>query len=299
MRAFVEVDYSVEFKCLDAALELKSYFADYCEIQICAFAQDPLFSGSQAEINRRLFNTAINRVGVDVLGTTPYVEDSANEAMENISYAVASASKANKHLDFHLDYNIDPKQPSMVHHVLAHIERANWRRSTTNRSVALGHCTRLTLFSKQEWQELAKRIKDKDLPIYFIGLPTSDLFIQGKPSENSGGGERTRGTLQIPQMMREYGIHGTIAINNVGNSFTPQGSCDPLALASWGVGIYQAGTRTDVECLFECVSSFAKKAIGFDTPGIETRAQARFIIFRGDVGKGVKLSTHRSRCVLR
>ena len=65
-------------------------------------------------------------------------------------------------------------------------------------------------------------------------------------------------------MIQKYGVNGIIAINNVGNTFTPQGSCDPLTLASWSIAVYQAGTAADTECLFECVSNRAREAIGFD-----------------------------------
>ena len=48
MRAFCEVDGGVGLKCLDAGLELKKEFEDRCEVQICAFAQLPLFTGQDA-----------------------------------------------------------------------------------------------------------------------------------------------------------------------------------------------------------------------------------------------------------
>ena len=72
--------------------------------------------------------------------------------------------------------------------------------------------------------------------------------MMGRPSKESGGGERPRGTLQILQMV-ERGFSAAIGINNVGNAFTPYGSCDPLALASFAVGTYQAGTKRDAEIL--------------------------------------------------
>ena len=296
MRVFAEVDHTVRFKCLDAAIKLKKLFASCCEIQVCAFAQDPIISGPHCDTNRQLFLEAMARSEVEVLGTTPYVEDSICNVLSNIHFAVKTANFARKHLDLHLDYNIDPKKQSIVHEVLGAAECVNWRRTITNKGIALGHCTRLTLFSRQEWEDLAKRIRDNDTPISFIGLPTSDLFIQGKPSDKSGGGERPRGTLQIPHMKQQYGLEGAIAINNVGNAFTPQGSCDPLALASWGVGIYQAGTKAGVECLFDCVSSDAKRAIGFDgDPRIVKRGKANFTVFGGGDEGTVKLSGQRPR----
>lgn len=111
----------------------------------------------------------------------------------------------------------------------------------------LGHCTRLTLFGREELVDLRKSLKE--LPVSFVGLPTSDLFMMGRPNEDSGGGTRVRGTLQIPQMIQNYGFNAAIGINNVGNAFTPHGSCDPLMLASLGVGVYQAGSKADTEIL--------------------------------------------------
>jgi hypothetical protein len=56
-----------------------------------------------------------------------------------------------------------------------------------------------------------------------------------------------------------------VSINNIGNAFTPQGSCDPLSIASLGVGVYQAGTKRDAEILYECISTRARNAIGLST----------------------------------
>jgi hypothetical protein len=47
MRAFVEVDAEVGFKCLDAGIELQKEYKESgrMNVQLCAFAQVPLFSG--------------------------------------------------------------------------------------------------------------------------------------------------------------------------------------------------------------------------------------------------------------
>jgi hypothetical protein len=50
-------------------------------------------------------------------------------------------------------------------------------------------------------------------------------------------------------MIRKHGLNAAIGANNVCNAFTPQGSLDPLSLASFGVGLYQASTKADVELL--------------------------------------------------
>jgi len=298
IRAFVEVDHGVAFKCLDAAIELKNFLANICAIQICVFAQDPIYSGPHGEENRRLMEEAVSREHVEVVGCTPYVEDSEEHMRMNVQWAVQNALHREKHLDLHLDYNLDADKDPLTRYVVEYLKTLKWPgRGDTNpqKTISLGHCTRLTLSSHDEWEFLSQEIGS--LPLHFIGLPTSDLFIQGKPSpDDSGGGERPRGTLQIPQMIRQYGISGCIAINNVGNAFTPHGSCDPLSIASMGVGLYHAGTKDDTHLLYECVSSRAKEAIGYHEQNFEVGKEANFVLF--DMAGGDRLSRQRGRKTL-
>lgn len=66
MRAFVEVDQEVGLKCLEAGLELKEEFRARCYIQICVFAQDPIFSYEDGgEAMTRLLELALSRNGVE------------------------------------------------------------------------------------------------------------------------------------------------------------------------------------------------------------------------------------------
>ncbi|KAL8830402.1 MAG: hypothetical protein Q9191_001455 [Dirinaria sp. TL-2023a] len=280
MRTFVEVDTTVRFKCLDAGLKLKQQFKGRCDVQICVFAQDPIFSPSKNHPEgRSLIEEALSREGIDVLGSTPYVEESPDLMKANVDWAVSTAVNHRKHLDLHLDYNIDPETPPLIDYVIDQLHQ-DWISKNQGKTIVLGHCTRLTLFAPDEWHQLKARMAN--LPIYFVGLPTSDLFMMGKPDASSGGGHRVRGTLQIPQMIQEYGLKGAIAINNIGNAFTPQGNGDPLSIASMGVGIYQAGTKEDARVLYECVSSCAKTAIGYPQPHspLTEGAPADFVLVR-------------------
>ncbi len=249
MRAFVEVDADVGFKCLDAGLKLKDEFKNCCHIQICAFAQEPVLSESKNHPEgKTLLEEALGRDGVDVLGSTPYVE--ANDVLirANIDWAISTALKHGKHLDLHIDYNLDHKKIPMTEHVIEAAKAQDWLIHAKGKTIVLGHCTRLTLLKTEEW--LSLRVRIADLPIFFIGLPTSDLLMARNPDDEEGAGRRTRGTLQIPEMIKKYELNGAIGVNNVGNPFTPQGNCDPMSLASVGVCIYQTGTKKDTELLY-------------------------------------------------
>jgi cytosine/adenosine deaminase-related metal-dependent hydrolase len=241
MRAFVEVDGIVELKCLQAGLKLKDEYRDKCDIQICAFAQLPVFSGyDQGAKVRELMSIAAVEKGVDVLGSTPYVEDNESKSKENVRWVTELALKHEKHLDLHLDYFLEEEKKPLVWDVLETLKELGWPNSG-GKQVTLGHCTRLTRFSKDEWLRLRQRIGE--MPISFVGLPTSDLFMMRTP-------EGLRGTLPIIELIKQYDLNAAISINNVGNAFTPQGNCDPLNLAQLAVGVYQAGTKGDAELIY-------------------------------------------------
>ena len=249
MRALVEVDSIVHFKCRDTALKLKAEFRDVCELQVCAFAQEPVLSGAKGTSeNARIMEEALTRDGVDVLGSTPYVEECEALMRANIEWAISTAMKYEKHLDLHLDYHLDPKKQPLVDFVIEKASKANWTGNQKDKTIVLGHCTRLSLLTSEEWQSLSGHIAD--LPIHFIGLPNSDIFMMGRPDQGDGGGPRMRGTLQVPEMIQRYNLMGAIGINHIGNAFTPQGNCDPMSIASMGVGLYHAGTKQDTAVLF-------------------------------------------------
>ena len=250
MRAFVEVDEVVSLKCVQAAIQLKKQYRDICEIQICAFAQLPLFAGEDGGKRRReLMEHALALPEVEVIGSTPYVEEEHDTMRRNITWTIEHALSLQKHLDFHLDYNLTAEEPPMIWCVMEELRRQSWEgKAGRDMTICLGHCTRLTLFEASGWRRVKR--ETEGFPVSFIGLPTSDIFIMGRPEEGEDGGSRVRGTLQIPEMINKYGLQGSFSINNVGNSFTPQGSCDPLSVAALGVGIYQSGTQQDTELLY-------------------------------------------------
>jgi cytosine/adenosine deaminase-related metal-dependent hydrolase len=270
LRAFVEIDDTVGTASLESAIRLKTDFSHLLHMQICAFAQDPIFSTERGELNRAILSAALDDYGadIDVLGTTPYVEKTEEAGLQNIRWAIETALRYGLHLDFHVEYNLDPGDGlGHVGDVIDFLVAQKWPTGRGAKTVVLGHATRLTQASDRTMADLAGRLHRTRLPVHFVGLPTSDMFMMGRPSEGSPSHARQRGTLNVPLMIREYGLNACVAVNNVGNAFTPYGNGDPLTLASWCVGLYHAGTVDDARLLYECVSSRAREAIGLGDRG--------------------------------
>ncbi|TRX88565.1 hypothetical protein FHL15_010516 [Xylaria flabelliformis] len=273
MRAFVELDHVTGTLPLTAAIRLKKDFSHLLELQICAFAQDPVFSTTHGDENRNIIEGALVEFAdsIEALGTTPYVETSRDASLSNIEWAITTALKHNLHLDFHLDYTLDspspsPSQKPLIYSVLEFLGRHRWAQiAKKTKTIVIGHCTQLSVLEDAERKTLAEAVIASKLPIHFVGLPTSDLFMMGRPNPDSTSSHnRPRGTIHVPSMITELGLSACLGVNNVGNAFTPYGTGDPLQLVSWAVGIYQVGTSREAKLLYECVSTRARQAIGLD-----------------------------------
>ncbi|KAF9454709.1 hypothetical protein P691DRAFT_716456 [Macrolepiota fuliginosa MF-IS2] len=310
MRAHVEVDAIVGFSCLDVASKLKAQYKDICDVQIAVFAQEALFrnpSDTEPGENYTVLCEAARRQEVSVIGSAPYVEPTTEQAKKNIKLILEAAmnytgsqSISWRHVDFHLDYNLDSAAEPLIHEVITQarvyyhldspdrapegsapgsivpdvVDAGSVQQSWSIKSpsphatnynpsgprITIGHATRLQLFSPVEWHPLSAAING--LPITLVGLPQSDMFIQGRVHQNDPLGP-PRSTLRVPLIEKDYGVKVAMAVNNVDNAFTPQGTLDPLSsLVSFGVVIFQAVTPGDIRTLIEAVTLTSKRAIG-------------------------------------
>ena len=227
------------------------------------FAQEPLFSypdDAVAGPNFSLLKDAILRPSVTVIGSAPYVESTVEQAKMNIQLIFDLADTCNvNYVDFHLDYNLDPSSELLIYEVIFQL-KTRYRRSSSSSSsgpypessrkrcprITIGHATRLQLFTQTQWRDLVEAISD--LPITFVGLPQSDIFMQGRAYKDTPLGA-PRGTLRVPYIAKNYGLEIAMSVNNVDNAFTPQGSLDPLSLCTFGVAIFQTATPEDIRTL--------------------------------------------------
>nr|GAT60317.1 predicted protein [Mycena chlorophos] len=259
IRAHVEVDEAVGLLCVETGLQLSEAFQEVCDVQVAAFAQEPLFVGSSTEPgeNYALLVRALEKHAnkIKVVGSAPYVEPSIAQAKLNIGLVLDLAIKHHLHADFHLDYNLDPSSEPLIHTVISEAKRRAW---PSELGIAIGHATRLQLFIPAEWEALGAATGN--LPITLIGLPQSDMYMMGRSAFDAPLGA-PRGTLRVPQLASRHGIHAAMAVNNVQNAFTPQGSLDPLALCTLGVALFQSATPADLRELLRAVTLTAKQAV--------------------------------------
>lgn len=127
MRVFVEADEVAELRAVQAALSLKREFINQCYLQICAFAQLALFDPGDVGSRRREFIVkALEYDEVEVVGSTPYVEQDRSSSEENVRWTMNQALSHGKHLDFHLDYSLNDQMEPLVGFVMQELVHTKW-----------------------------------------------------------------------------------------------------------------------------------------------------------------------------
>ncbi|KAF8526652.1 hypothetical protein BU17DRAFT_40552 [Hysterangium stoloniferum] len=259
MRAHVEVDNIVMLKCLEAGIQLKEETKHLCDVEIAIFAQEPLYLSSLSPIpssHLAFLVTAASYLSVSAVGSAPYVEPSHDHALKNIDHIFKIALTHNLHIDFHLDYNISPESKVLTHYVIEQAHVLAWKTRMVGKRITIGHAPRLGLLSHPEITELRERIGD--LPISIVGLPQTDMYMLGRDDP-----KKPRGTLNVPEWKGKFEFPDiAMAVNNVGNPFTPQGSLDPLSLCTFGVAVFQTGLPVDCYNLLDAVTNASKRAVG-------------------------------------
>ncbi|KAJ7250905.1 hypothetical protein B0H12DRAFT_1202867 [Mycena haematopus] len=265
MRAHVEIDTAVEFLCLETGQKLRKDFLDVCAFNWQVkqsvhrpFAQEPLFDTPESTEPGRNYTLLAEAAAndIEVVGSAPYVEPTLEQAKANIMLLLKLAQKHGSHVDFHLDYNLDPASEPLIFEVISAAKKLSWSRESR---ITIGHATRLQLFTPPQWDDLVAAIGE--LPIMFVGLPQSDMYMLGRQETNTSLGP-PRSTLRIPYIANKYNIEMAMSVNNVQNAFTPQGSLDPLSLCALGVALFQSATPRDLRTLVRSVTLTSKRAIG-------------------------------------
>jgi hypothetical protein len=195
--------------------------------------------------NLSLLQKAAAKPGISAVGSAPYVEPTISKSRLNIDHVFDIALFNNLHVDFHLDYNVSPATEPLTYYVIQRLRDLDWKKRMPGKHVTIGHASRLGLLSSEELRALHEDIKG--LPVTLVGLPQTDMYMLGRDDPN-----KPRSTLRVTELVNDYGLAVAMSVNNVGNAFTPQGSLDPLSLCTFGVAVFQAGTRTDCNVLLVC-----------------------------------------------
>jgi cytosine deaminase len=247
LRTFVEIDPRPGFRSFDTVKKLKADYAWAIDIENCAPAQEGV---TNEPVTEAMLERALES-GADLVGGCPYVDP---QLVEHIRPIFDLGVRYDMLVDFHLDFDLDPKRS----HLPAVIAEASARRRQGR--VSVGHVTKLSAMGSEELEALGRALSEAGIAV--AALPATDLYLKGR------GVDRLlpRGVAPIHRLATQ-GVVTTIATNNVLNPLTPYGDVSLIRMANLFANVAQIGTSAELNMVFGMITRELSKPADRDTNG--------------------------------
>ena len=257
MRTHVEIDRRIGLRSFEAIRQLKRDYAWAIDLSICVFPQEGLFNnpGTEALLIEAL------EAGADLVGGCPYTD---TEPQAHITRIFDLAQRFDVDIDFHLDFDLDPRWM----HLDAVLHETDVRRYGGR--VAAGHATKLSALKPESLAAITKRLAAAGVAV--TALPSTDLFLTGREhTENV-----PRGIAPVHRLARG-GVCCSIATNNVLNPFTPFGDLSLLRMANLYANVCHAGPA-EFDTVLDLVTESPARLLRLQGYGIKAGAFADLVV---------------------
>ncbi len=259
MRSHVEVDPIVGLMGMEAILPLREEYAPAIDLQICAFAQEGILQapGTEGLLRRAL------RMGANLIGGCPYND---TDAFDHIRIVFALARAFDVDVDFHLDFNDQPRNRH-IHAVIDETVKMGWQGR-----VAVGHMSELAALLPVERDDLIARMAAAGIGV--IVLPTTDLYLMGRATQVNP----PRGLAPIRPMLAG-GVAVALATNNIRNPFTTVGTGDLTHMGFIGAVAGHMGTPAALRDLFATLTVHPARILRLPDYGLAPGRRADLIVW--------------------
>ncbi len=200
--------------------------------------------------------------GADLIGGCPYTDP---EPAEHIRRIFDLAQRHGVAVDFHLDFDLDPRGSNLPEVIAQTLARGYEGR------VSVGHVTKLSALPRRKVDALGRRLAEAGIAV--TALPATDLFLTGRDFDRL----TPHGVAPI-HWLTEMGVVTTISTNNVMNPFTPFGDASLMRMANLYANVAQIGAPAELAKVFAMITTSAAKLVG-RRPGLEVGAPADLVIF--------------------
>lgn len=283
-RTHVDIGEDIGLNALAAVAAVREVVAPLCDVQIVAFASNPL-SGRAGARSRVLLGEAMS-AGADVAGACPALDPDPSACIEACLRVAADRGAA---VDLHIDEGLDPDLCTLS--LLAETVR----RTGFPYSVTASHCVSLGMMPVERARQVADQVAAAGIAV--VCLPQTNLYLQGRNHPEAA----PRGLTAL-RVLRAAGVRVAAGGDNLQDPFNCLGRADPLETAALLVLVGHDRPET----AYSSISSVARDVLGL--PGVEIRpgAPAELLAIRaGTVRQAIAESTvdrvviHAGRIVAR
>jgi cytosine deaminase len=261
VRSHVDVT-DPKFVALDALLELRDRVRDVMELQLVAFPQEGICSFPNGE---RMLEEAARR-GVDAIGAIPHFEDTREDGVRSIEYAVDVAVRHGLYVDAHCD-EIDDEQSRFVEVLAAQALRSGLRDKVT-----ASHTTAMGSYAPAYSYKLQRILVRAGINL--VSNPLVNLHLQGR----FDGYPKRRGLTQVKEMLAA-GVNVAFGHDDIMDPWYPLGTANPIQLAFVGAHATQLTAPHEITECFRMITDRAAAVLGIgDRYGIREGGPANLIL---------------------
>jgi cytosine deaminase len=248
MRTQLEVDPGIGLRGLEGVRPLIGEYKWAIDLEICIFPQEGLLNNPGTD---ELMLAAL-RSGGSVVGAAPYTDKSPHGQIDRI---FTIAREFDIDIDMHLDFGPTANDLDLIY-VCELTERYKW-----GGRVAIGHVTKLSAASPEEFLQCARRMANAGVALTV--LPSTDLYLMGRHMQHSV----MRGVTDAHRLLH-HGVNCSLSTNNVLNPFTPFGDCSLVRMANLYANICQVGSTHDTRECFNMITSRSARLMNLNDYGL-------------------------------
>lgn len=261
VRSHVDVT-DPSFVALDALVELRERVRDVVEVQLVAFPQEGIESFPNGE---ELMEEAVRR-GVDVIGAIPHFEDTREDGVRSLEFAVALARRHGLLVDVHCD-EIDDEQSRFVEVLATQASRTGMREKVT-----ASHTTAMGSYGPAYSYKLQRILSRSGINL--VSNPLISLHLQGR----FDGYPKRRGLTQVKEMLKA-GVNVAFGHDDIMDPWYPLGTANPVQIALVGAHGTQMMSPDEIAECYRMVTSRAAAVLGLsDRYGVAEGKDANLLI---------------------
>jgi cytosine deaminase len=250
------------FVALDAMIELREEVRDVIDLQLVAFPQEGIESFPHG---RELLEEAARR-GVDAIGAIPHFEDTREDGVRSIEYAVDVAQRHGLLVDAHCD-EIDDEQSRFIEVLATQALRSGLREKVT-----ASHTTAMGSYGPAYSYKLQRILLRSGINL--VSNPLINLHLQGR----FDGYPKRRGLTQVKEMIAA-GVNVAFGHDDIMDPWYPLGTANPVQIALVGAHATQMTSPDEIVECFRMVTDRAAATLGVtDRYGIEEGKPANLLL---------------------
>ncbi len=248
VRALADVDSIAGVEGVRALVAVREEFRGIVDIQVTAFPQDGILKDPGTD---KLMRQAME-LGADVVGGIPWIEYTDEEAAEHVSFCFDLAQAFDKDVSMLLD---DAGDPSL--RTLEMMAREATKRNWTNRALA-HHCRAMGEYPAPYFYRLVETLKRAGVAI--VSDPhTGPLHARVKD-------------------LLEAGVLVSIGQDDISDAYYPFGRNNMLEVAFLASHLLWMTTRSEIDRLYDMVTTDAARSINVAGHGVSVGADANMVV---------------------